>query len=68
MERISYMHLERVFFDECLLANNKNMLLDYLFRYNMNINIPIALHEQLMVLYKEYFYVGGLPEVVKCRS
>lgn len=63
--RISYMYLEPLSFDEFLLANNNKMLLDYLSQYNMNMEIPIAIHEQLMTLFKEYLIVGGLPAVVK---
>lgn len=63
--RISYMYIEPLSFDEFLLANNKKILLDYLFNYTLNSEMPIAIHEQLMDLFKEYLFVGGLPAVVK---
>lgn len=63
--RIAYMYLEPLSFEEFLLANNKEMLLNYLFEYNINVEIPLAIHEQLIGLFKEYLIVGGLPAVVK---
>lgn len=63
--RISYMYLEPLSFEEFLLASNKKMLLNYLFEYDINTEIPLAIHEQLMGLFKEYLIVGGLPAVVK---
>lgn len=63
--RISYMYLEPLSFEEFLLANNKDVLLNYIFEYNINTDIPLAIHEQLMGLFKEYMIVGGLPAVVK---
>jgi len=62
--RISYMHLEPLSFEEFLLANDKQTLIDYLLAYNFNFEIPIAIHEQLTLLFKEYLLVGGLPAAV----
>ena len=62
--RISYMHLEPLSFEEFLLANEKQSLVNYLASYDLNVEIPIAIHEQLTMLFKEYILVGGLPAVV----
>jgi uncharacterized protein len=62
--RISYVHLEPLSFEEFLLANNKKFLYDYLIKYDLNNEIPAAIHEQLMTLFKEYLLIGGLPAVV----
>lgn len=62
--RISYMHLEPLSFEEFLLANNKKTLCDYLANYHFKIEIPDAIHEQLMTLFKEYLLIGGLPASV----
>lgn len=62
--RISYMHLEPLSFEEFLLAKSKKFLYDYLFDYNFNVDIPLAIHEQLISLFKEYLIIGGLPAVV----
>ncbi|WP_133131218.1 ATP-binding protein [Legionella yabuuchiae] len=62
--RVSYMHLEPMSFDEFLLANDKKSLYDYLDQYELNVEIPSVIHEQLTALFKEYLIVGGMPAVV----
>lgn len=62
--RISYMHLEPLSFEEFLLAKDKQALHDYLAKYNLNHELPKAIHEQLLLLFKEYLLIGGLPAVV----
>lgn len=62
--RISYMHLEPLSFEEFLLANDKQSLVNYLAAYDLSIEIPIAIHEQLTTIFKEYLLVGGLPAAV----
>jgi uncharacterized protein len=62
--RISYMHLEPLSFEEFLLANNKKLLSDYVEQYDLSTDIPIAIHQQLMMIFKEYLLVGGLPAAV----
>ncbi len=63
--RISYAYLEPLSFEEFLLANDKKFLCEYLAKYDLNNELPIAIHEELMTLFKEYSYIGGLPAVVK---
>ncbi|MBI4357186.1 MAG: ATP-binding protein [Gammaproteobacteria bacterium] len=62
--RISYMHLEPLSFEEFLLANDKKSLFDYLKAYDLTLKIPLAIHEQLIMLFKAYLLVGGLPSAV----
>lgn len=62
--RISYAHLEPLSFEEFLLANKKKSLYDYLAKYDLSIEVPIAIHEQLTTLFKEYLLIGGLPAVI----
>jgi predicted AAA+ superfamily ATPase len=62
--RISYMHLEPLSFEEFLLANDKETLVNYLAEFNFSVDVPAAIHEQLMLFFKEYMLVGGLPAVV----
>lgn len=59
--RISYLHLEPLSFEEFLLANDKKFLRDYLATYDLSTDLPIALHDQLTTLFKEYLLIGGLP-------
>jgi uncharacterized protein len=62
--RISYMHLEPLSFEEFLMASGKKPLHDYLTSYDLSFEMPLAIHDQLMTLFKEYLLVGGLPAVV----
>lgn len=62
--RVSYMHLEPLSFDEFLLANAKESLYDYLNQYELSVEIPSVIHEQLTTLFKEYLIIGGMPAVV----
>jgi predicted AAA+ superfamily ATPase len=62
--RISYMHLEPLSFEEFLLARDKQSLFDYVASYEFSIEIPVTIHEQLTMLFKEYLLVGGLPAAV----
>lgn len=64
--RISYMHLEPLSFEEFLLASDKAALVDYLNSYQMGLEIPGLIHEQLMSHFKEYIIVGGMPAAVAC--
>ena len=62
--RISYMHLEPLSFQEFLLAHNDEQLVAYLSAYQWGMEVPSAIHEQLMILFKEYVIVGGMPQAV----
>lgn len=62
--RINYMYLEPFSFEEFLLANHKQFLFDYLNAYQWQTEIPQAIHEQLLNLFKEYLIVGGMPAAV----
>jgi len=62
--RINYMHLEPLSFEEFLQAKNKNGLLGYIKKYQLETSIPIAVHDELMNVFKEYIIVGGMPQAV----
>lgn len=62
--RITYRHLEPLSFEEFLLARDEKGLYDYLQFYDMKAIIPQMIHDQLMHLFKEYVFVGGLPAAV----
>lgn len=62
--RINYLYLEPLSFEEFLLANNKELLLDYLRNYSWEMQIPSVIHTQLNQLLKEYIIVGGMPQAV----
>lgn len=62
--RISYLYLEPLSFEEFLDAAGQHELRAYLENYDWNLNIPVAIHSQLMKAIKEYLVVGGMPAAV----
>lgn len=62
--RINDMHLEPLSFEEFLLANNKNVLIEFLKMFDLKTVIPMVIHSQLMQHFKEYVIVGGMPAAV----
>lgn len=62
--RVSYMHVEPLSFEEFLLARNQEILCDYLLNFQFDQEIPEAIHAQVLSLFKEYIFVGGMPAVV----
>ena len=63
--RITYAYLEPLSFEEFLLANDKRGLVDYLAAYKLDTQMPSAIHDQLMIWFREYLLVGGMPAVVQ---
>ena len=62
--RIGYLYLEPLSFEEFLDAVGQHELRSYLENYDWNLNIPEAIHSQLMKAIKEYLVVGGMPAAV----
>lgn len=62
--RIGYMYLEPLSFEEFLDAVGEHELRTYLQNYDWTINIPAAIHSQLIQLVKEYLIIGGMPAAV----
>lgn len=62
--RVSFAHIEPLSFEEFLLACKKEKLLDYLRAWNFSDTFNMALHQDLLSLFKEYLIVGGLPAAV----
>lgn len=62
--RIEYLYLNPMSFEAFLLATNKNNMLEFLNTYQIGQNVPFVLHQKLLKCVREYYIVGGLPEVV----
>ncbi len=62
--RINYMYLEPLSFEEFLDAMGQQSLKEYIERYNWTIEIPKAIHLQLIKSVKEYMLIGGMPAAV----
>lgn len=63
--RINFMHLEPLSFEEFLVANNKEMFYEYIKNYDLAHDIPATIHGQLLMSFKEYILIGGLPAAVQ---
>ncbi len=62
--RIGYLYLEPLSFEEFLDALEKSELRSYIQNYNWKIEIPEAIHVQLIKLIKEYLIIGGMPQAI----
>ncbi len=62
--RIGYMYLEPLSFEEFLDAIGQHELRAYLQNYVWDLNIPTAIHSQLIKILKEYLVIGGMPEAI----
>lgn len=60
--RIQYLHLGPMSFEEFLEANEKTIFVEFL--KNDITEIPGAIHEELLYLFREYIIVGGMPAAV----
>lgn len=62
--RIQYLFLGPMTFSEFLQARDKGFLLDILNGLRNDYPAPTA-HERLSELFKEYIFIGGMPEAIK---
>ncbi len=63
--RIEYLHLGPAVFEEFLAATERQHLADFLNNYDIGTDIPLPVHEKLLAATREFFVVGGMPEVVQ---
>ena len=62
--RIHSMFMYPMTFDEFLLANGKDNLIEERNRYNFSEPLPDFIHKELTELFRVYMIIGGMPEVV----
>jgi len=62
--RISFLFLEPLSFIEFLHAHKRESLIELIRNYTWDNTIPMIMHTELMRLFKEYVFIGGLPEAV----
>lgn len=62
--RIHSMYMFPMTFDEFLLANGEQLLLDARGQANIDAPLPASLHEKLIGLIRTFMLVGGMPESV----
>jgi predicted AAA+ superfamily ATPase len=62
--RIEYFHLGPISFEDFLLANGEEALLKWIRSVSINEDIPTPIHQRCLELVKEFWLIGGMPEVV----
>jgi len=63
--RIEYLYLGPMTFKEFLEGLGKENLSQYLSAYCFRDKLPLAIHEELLKLFKIYLVIGGMPEAVQ---
>ncbi len=63
--RIEYLHLGPMQFGEFLQAVGRTQLQDFLCRYEVGDEIPVALHEELTLRVRQFLVIGGMPASVE---
>ncbi|MEI8054810.1 MAG: AAA family ATPase [bacterium] len=62
--RIEYFHLGPISFEDFLIARNEEALLKWIRSVSIRDTIPIPMHQRCLELVKEFWLIGGMPEVV----
>lgn len=62
--KVDFLTLRPMSFYEFVLANDEQMLLDYLEELSVDIPVPQVFAVKLITLLKTYYTVGGMPEAV----
>lgn len=62
---VTFLHLAPLSFEEFLLAVEDTRSYDFISNYSPKTPIPEIIHQHLWAQLKNYFIVGGLPEIVK---
>ena len=64
--KVQFKTLYALDFEEYLMAKNETKLIELIKEsYNNNIPMDIGFHERALDYYKEYLFIGGMPEAVK---
>lgn len=62
--RIEYFHLGPISFEDFLKAKGETALLEWIQSVFIKDIIPIPIHQHCLTLLKEFWLIGGMPEVV----
>ena len=62
--RIEYFHLGPLSFEDFLTALGEISLVDWMRNLSIHDNIPLPLHQQCLDLVKQFWLIGGMPEIV----
>ena len=64
--KVDELYIHPMSFQEFLMALDKDILLNQINEYGWEETLP--LHDRLVELLRQYYYTGGMPEVVKCYT
>jgi predicted AAA+ superfamily ATPase len=64
--RVQFLYLKPLSFCEYLAAQNHDRLLEILNQVTLQQPVEPFIHEQLLLLLREYFLIGGMPSAVRC--
>lgn len=62
--KVDIIEMRPMTYKEFLLANDEDMLVDYIEKYNEKISITEPIFQKMMLYFREYYIVGGMPEAV----
>ncbi|MEN8236416.1 MAG: DUF4143 domain-containing protein [Pseudomonadota bacterium] len=62
--RVEYFHLGPINFEDFLLAQGEEALLQWIRSVSLQDTIPITIHKRCLELVKQFWLIGGMPEVV----
>lgn len=62
--RIEYLHLGPMTFEEFVLAHGHENLVDFLRGFELDSELPDAIHRELLRLFRRYLVVGGMPSSI----
>jgi predicted AAA+ superfamily ATPase len=62
--RVEFCSMFPMDFEEFLMAMNETMLLEYLLKYKLSDPFSEAIHLKTLELFRQYIFIGGMPEAV----
>lgn len=63
--RVEFAYMYPLNFNEFLIANNENGLVDYIENFTFEKAFSKAIHDKISKYLRLYFFIGGMPEAVK---
>ncbi len=64
--RVQFLYLKPLSFYEYLISQKHDRLVEVLDQVTLQQPLEPFIHEQLLLLLREYFLIGGMPSVVRC--
>lgn len=62
--RIEYFHLGPLSFEDFLIALGETTLAEWIRTFALHETIPLPIHQQCLDLVKQFWLIGGMPEIV----